>query len=188
MSDDTPKRTLFKADNDWQHNACLNWASWDVYADGYKEAADRLVGTAMENRWLLDALIYPIVFLYRHWIELRLKEIISQGGVLIQEHHEAPMKHGLTELWDEARAVVMKIWPNADYTELSLVTAAIQEFNGVDPLSITFRYGRDRKGRLTLPGDITHINVRNLKEQMDKLALYLDGAAFGIDHMLGEIG
>ena len=37
--------TLFSSEEDWWHNACLNWcrAPRELYTIGYKEAADLLV-------------------------------------------------------------------------------------------------------------------------------------------------
>lgn len=180
-------RVLFKADDDWQYNACVNWASWEVYAGGYKEAADRLVRSILQNRMSLDALIYPVVFLYRHWIELRLKEIISQGSILLRKPELAPMSHDLQKLWQPARIVMTELWPEADVTELALVDNSIEEFNKVDPTSTVFRYMRDKQQKISLPDDISHINVRNLAQRMDGLAVYLDGAVSGIDAMFSAM-
>ena len=63
----------------WWHNACLNFASmnnkWNLYAEGYKQAGDLLVKHVMDTQSEQDILVYPIFFLYRHYIELRSKDI-----------------------------------------------------------------------------------------------------------------
>jgi hypothetical protein len=69
---------LFKGDADWWHNACLNF-SLDMgigYVYGYKKAADILVEYIKDTKTNQDYLVYPIVFLYRHHLELIIKEII----------------------------------------------------------------------------------------------------------------
>ena len=188
MDDGSAKRVLFKSDDDWTHNACMCYKSWTAYADGYKEAADRLTQSVMQDRFMLDVLVYPIVFLYRHWLELRLKEIIDQGQKLVEELIELPHRHDLMTLWTHATNIVLRIWPKTDRTELQEITSIVREFHRVDPASMTFRYGSDKKGSDNLPDDISHINIRNMRDQLEKVAVHVDGAAFGIGHMLGEIG
>jgi len=43
--------------------------NWSFFADGYKLAADMLVDQA-EGNPPEDCLIAPILFLYRHWVDL----------------------------------------------------------------------------------------------------------------------
>jgi hypothetical protein len=81
--------------------AWLNWArtGWDAYASGYLAAANLLVETILEKEQRADTLIYPAALLYRHYLELRLKEIIVQGGELLAQQRDlnAPKsgRHGL---------------------------------------------------------------------------------------------
>jgi hypothetical protein len=65
---DLPKlgEALFTSADDWQNNACVSrgWVSdaWDLYAEGFKRAADGLVDGVIENRiHPLDCVVYPIV-------------------------------------------------------------------------------------------------------------------------------
>ena len=76
---------LFLKGGDWQHSACLGWApnKWDAYAVGYKDAADIVVEKATTTGRGLDTLVYPIAFLYRHYLELRLKELTTQCQQLL---------------------------------------------------------------------------------------------------------
>ena len=59
---------------DRHNNACLGWLPdpTEAYILGFKSAADRLIKSLAEDRSLLDATIYPVVFLYRQYIELSL--------------------------------------------------------------------------------------------------------------------
>src|SRR4030042_2814002 len=72
---------LFTTAEDWWNNACLNFIhnGWSIYAIGYKDAADILVSHIEEKRRYQDTLVYPIVFLYRQYLELALKDIIRKG-------------------------------------------------------------------------------------------------------------
>ena len=68
---------LFRSDlRDWMNNACLNvMGSGDAYAykAGYRRGAEVLIGYVGEIARDQDFLVYPIIFLYRHHIELMLK-------------------------------------------------------------------------------------------------------------------
>ncbi|MFT7087557.1 MAG: hypothetical protein ACJAZX_000994 [Rickettsiales bacterium] len=48
-----------------------------VYASGYKEAANLIAEQIMGKRvYKKYAMIYPIMYLYRHYLELQLKNLI----------------------------------------------------------------------------------------------------------------
>jgi hypothetical protein len=50
---------------------------WSVYAAGYKEAANLIAEQTMGKRvYKKYAMIYPIMYLYRHYLELQLKNLI----------------------------------------------------------------------------------------------------------------
>src|SRR6266849_9877987 len=78
---------LFRGDlPDWHNNACLNvMHGYDQigYTEGYRRGARLLVEYVAENARDQDYLVYPIIFLYRHHIELALKNIIVRGPYLI---------------------------------------------------------------------------------------------------------
>jgi len=76
---------LIGSDKDWWYNACLNFThdSWSLYAMGYLKAAERLVALFIDTRESPDSVLYPICFLYRHYVELQLKILISEGTELV---------------------------------------------------------------------------------------------------------
>ncbi len=69
---------LVGEDGDWIQNACLNWAAdaSELYIEGYYQAALRVVENLGHDQ---DFLVYPAIFLFRHYLELRLKHIIAMG-------------------------------------------------------------------------------------------------------------
>jgi hypothetical protein len=65
---------LFGSGTDWQVNACINGIDEEAsYQDGYRRAALHLADYVCDTAKGQDFLVYPIVYLYRHHIELRLK-------------------------------------------------------------------------------------------------------------------
>src|SRR5712671_6183891 len=75
--------TASEADeDDWETNAWVRGATDYAYAEGYRRAARILADHVIQNRWDIDFLVYPIVFLYRHNIELQFKRLIPDGAFL----------------------------------------------------------------------------------------------------------
>lgn len=123
--------------------------NWTLYIEGYKNAADCLVDCAAEVHEA-DILVYPIVFLYRHYIELQLKDLLQ---ILYKYHNlscEPPGHHYLVKLWCEFRTLMERIdksfWGIEHYDHIE---ARIKEFDLIDKKSDSFRYPLDRKGNLS---------------------------------------
>jgi hypothetical protein len=178
---------LFKGDDDWWHNACLNFLpdQWGMYADGYKRAGDLLVEYVKNAHRDQDILVFPIVFLYRQYIELRVKEIIRDGNQLLGIPESFPKHHKIDELWRECRKILEKLWPEGPTDDLDAVEECIQQFSQKDPSSMAFRYPTDKHGNRSLP-DLRHINLRNLSDVIDRIASLLDGASMGLSYYLEQ--
>lgn len=184
------ERKLFKGADDWHLNARVDSekSEWFLYADGFREAADRLIKSIDEDRFNLDFLIYPIVFLYRHHLELRLKEIIINGGMLFDQSYKIPVDHRLDALWSKARLTLKRVWPKGSESDLVQVDAVIKEFSEVDPKSESFRYPiHNKTGKSQIPRDLKLINVRHLKDAIEGTCELLDGASQGIRGHLEDI-
>lgn len=79
----------FTPDPDSYMNA-YSGGDWDTYAMGYKRAGDILVQYVADNDWDQDFLVYPITFLYRQYLELRLKELSGLHCVIgILRYHKS---------------------------------------------------------------------------------------------------
>ena len=83
----TDKDSFFKKSVDqytagWQRKWLENFGG---YADKYKEAFNILTTVIHDDLYNKDQLTYPIMFLARHIIELRLKELIQlcNGEIVI---------------------------------------------------------------------------------------------------------
>jgi hypothetical protein len=71
---------VFISGDDWWMNACVNWGGgWTLYAIGYRNAGDVLVERVEQDRGEADALVYPIVFCYRQYLELMLKDTLMEA-------------------------------------------------------------------------------------------------------------
>ncbi len=143
--------------------------NWNLYADGYKSAADKLVDQ-IEGTPLEDRLICPVFFMYRHFIELRLKTLIfgldNLSSTQITEKELA--KHPLTPLWSYVRTHLGSIGGEGNNKELfDLLEARIVELDQLDPDGYSFRYPHNRKFEvMEIPESL---GMRNLKQTMNKI-------------------
>jgi hypothetical protein len=182
----SPGNKLFQADRDWWNNACLNFTpdQWDIYAEGYKLAADILANHVVSKREHQDILVYPIVFNYRQFIELRLKHILTLGAKLHSHDFSLPTHHEIDKTWADVRKIILKVWPTTPKKDLDAIEKLIKEFAKTDRISMVFRYPVNTKGMPSLPEEMRHINLRKLCDLMKEISQLLDGAAFGIDQSL----
>lgn len=192
---------LFSKHADWRYNARLNPDepipgpdgimlgssgpnSFSMYAEGYKKLADAGVAHIAEAHWDVDLLVYPILFCYRHYLELRLKEFVLTGGDLVDQKLAFPTNHILPQIWRAVRPLLEKIWPGAETKgQLDAIEDVVNQLSEIDPKSTAFRYPLDKDENRSLPG-LRHINVRQVSEVINGIAPTLDGASCGIDEDL----
>jgi hypothetical protein len=140
----------------------------DIRALGYKSAADRLVDIAINERASIDYLVYPIGYLYRHYIELRLKTIIESAIQIWRDGHK------LEDLWREVKPIIGNSSQWFDDQELEAVEEKIKEFVKIDPSSDAFRYSTNMNGELTLK-DMQTVDLVHLKQVIDSVSTSLEG-------------
>jgi len=157
-----------------------------AYADGYKTAADAVLREAMESPGSKNLLAHPVVFLYRHYLELALKDIIILGRQLYGKLGNVnPYKnHRIDLLWAEAEKYITEAFPDPDTTGyLDMAEATIVRFGEVDPKSFNFRYPVDTDGAAILLPNIW-VGLQNLKISMDHVEQVLYGVASHLDELL----
>lgn len=168
-----PGDEVFAEAADWQMNACLNWGGGLMYALGYRTGADALIERVAETGMDQDALVYPIVFCYRQYLELLLKDVIVEARKYYDVDEPVRQTHPLHPLWQDLRPLLERRWPD-DSRELDAVEDALRQFDAVDRQSFAFRYPRTKKGDPSLPRDMLRINLRNLAEVVARVGTYLE--------------
>jgi hypothetical protein len=151
-------------------------AEWYRFAVGYKEAADSLARSVGENAWRRNMLGPPVMFLYRHYVELHLKNLLSEAGQLLDDPQSIPPEHYLLSLWSRVRALLLSIGPNNEDVWFKRADQIIGEFDALDPTSFAFRYPVGRKGADSLPAPLL-VDAENVRAVVDELHLLLDGAS-----------
>ena len=142
--------------------------NWNFFADGYKLAADMLVDQ-IEGNAREDCLIAPVLFLYRHWIEIKLKELIVSLNVFSVTEITRPNHHNLYQLWSTVKSNLHCLRDSGSQDDrFILLDARIKELHNLDPDGYRFRYPVDTRSQTTdLPESL---GVKNLKNTMDKIS------------------
>ncbi|QZY97726.1 hypothetical protein [Pantoea dispersa] len=181
---------LLASDRDWHNNAFLYPHSpMDVgtaYTEGYRRAADILIRHINLTARDQDFLVYPVVFLYRHHIELQIKQVTGLARELLLDDDSrgsSKATHNLNSLWEAARKVLRRADDRLVPSDFTRISAVVKELNEVDLSATGFRYARTREGGRSLEG-IPYINTRRFGEQMAAASDDLDGIDTGLRYLL----
>jgi hypothetical protein len=149
--------------------------------EGYKNAADLLVEKARESNLDRDSLVYPIVFCYRHYLELALKALVATygPGVEIKPNWKS---HDLGRLWQSFIGMLARYDVEDVDGANTIVGELIREFASIDPASFSFRYPVDTEG-YPIPMGRGSLDLTRLADVMDGVSGYFQGT----DGYLGDL-
>lgn len=147
-----------------------------------------MAASLLEASRFPDYEAYPVVFLYRHALELSLKHIIY-GGVQLAAFRrmdaiseQLKNNHDLVGLSRTAGKVLSLLFSNDEMLgRLNATVASIcKDWEQIDPRSDAYRYPIDTKGR---PSTKKHqvVNLRALATRMAAVLEELDTVHFGLD-------
>lgn len=158
--------------------------SAEAYAAGFQRAADMIVDAAQSDDLNPDDLFFPVAYLYRHHLELMLKELVRLGTRLgaMETCDDILGKHNLHKLWDRAKHLIKQVWPDSPDGELKAVEQVILELHKHDPSGQAFRYARDKNGAQHLQDAPKFVDLANLKATIDAVSRFLGAAYAGIDN------
>lgn len=176
---------IFSTSENWRQNAQIaeGYDCSIVIEDGYKRAGDILVEHALSHGGGKDFLVYPILFCFRHYLELAIKNFLNTHGD-IKGIKANTSSHNFEELWPDCRCLLQEIFSVGNDDESLLIAENyIAEFSKIDPNSFHFRYPTDRKGnRISL--DIKEVDLVNLRNSMDYLHTVFWGADAQLDSLI----
>jgi len=176
----------FRSSRNARSEARLDMASrtFSSYAIAYRQAAERLVSCALRSRTEYpDLAVLPVIFVYRHYLELALKNILCLGRRCSLGKVGMSKTHDLSELWGQTRLVLEELSPGNHPVELAVVERCVLEFHRHDKSSEESRYPVDKKGCRRSLQSLARVDLRNLKKGMVGVANFLDGCADGVDYM-----
>ena len=193
-----PGGQLFQSAEDCWHNAVLSeyQTSWYTYAEGYKRAAEAVIDHVAATRMMQDALVYPVLFLYRQYLELTLKILIADAEELAQIDGPPARGHDLNALWARCKQAVVRVMRELDdhSVDLSIIANCVLQFQEADPSAQGFRYPEHHDGS-PIRHAASHVNLRHLRDEMDNAGRVLDALLTGFSvyvdqrrEMLYEMG
>jgi len=174
---------LFTSDGDYYDHAHFGWGNWDVtfagYCMGYKESADTLIEEAISSKIIrkLDTYIFPVLFLYKQYLELQMKYIYlkySEDSKKKKQKVIGKCSHNLMKIWNIIKPIMNEFASTKDNKTTNIVEKYIQQYHELDEGSFRFRYPIDIKLNEIL-GDDERINYINLKERMNELKSFFTG-------------
>ena len=116
----------------------------------------------------IDALVYPICFNARHFMELFLKDSIRSVSALGTHATEVGViaTHDLTGLWEGFATAIAR---DSRLVELGMpLEDVFKDIAEVDNTGMTFRYSHDLDENMHLP-DLEHINLGVLGDRLRKM-------------------
>lgn len=157
----------------------------------YREAYFR-AGEILAHAWLEDDrngyLKYPMLFCFRHFVELSLKAIIEvycellecEPGIAVEKAH-GPMK-----LWNEAKRLMDEAVPNTGTgNETSRnVERCLNELHQVDRDSQLFRYPTSKDGQ-SVEARLPRVDVDRFFATMRHLEALFFGCQAQAEHLIG---
>lgn len=200
MSDPGPFSHRLFCSGEVKGNVIFNWIGSPIdqlpyYASAYHRAAQVLTERVRSSAGYRDSDGYPILFLYRHALELYLKAVVLRGALLLEILDEKRLSldrvfssHQLSCWLRPLRAIFAAMGWNwnteidglTTWDDFADIVAAIES---VDASSYSFRYPMTTKGDPALPHH-TVVNVLHFAAQMDGLLSLLTGAMAGINERI----
>jgi hypothetical protein len=170
-------------------NACLqNYMGFYQLANYYLESANTLIDRTIDDSSKLDVCVYSAVFLYRHSIELLLKELIWMSNYLLGKGKTFPKHHRLMNLWQILKSNAISLLTSdfpLNEEEVRYIETTPEEVMKHDPESDGFRYPFDKKMQRTY-FDINYVDVKALYERFNQIHEYFGRISYMIDHLYEE--
>jgi hypothetical protein len=140
---------------------------WEFYVSGYFNAARALLEGPPDKFFLVFA-IYPVLFLHRHFIELKLKSLLMKiSQILSTPHSDFGNDHDLLSLWKKLRQLLPTGHPAFQNEEH--VERILGQFSAIDPKSMDTRYGLQRDLKTSAVSNPIEISIPILRRTMDRL-------------------
>lgn len=178
--------TIFAGSRTDPHlTACVNYwhESLEATATSYLRATNVMLQHVLETGRDLDMLALPILYNWRHYLELRFKTFALDAALIEDTSTALQKSHDLALLWSRARSRLVALFPDEDHEgELAIVDAHVKELARLDPHAATFRYTVKVDHTPLLPPELQHLAYPELAHLVREASLVLEGASV----MLGQ--
>lgn len=142
--------------------------------DGYATAARLLVDAVRNKETLSDELVYPIIFLLRQHLELKLKVIHSALWKLGKLERDFPRIHDLEKLWTPCELKIQEIQA-LDSEGCQKVRKCLEAIGKVDPHADSFRFAQRKKDGSRIGDDLPMVDIVSSFEKIHVVSQLLEG-------------
>lgn len=173
----------------WEGNGAFSFV---LISDGYWDSAKILLGKMISDSRkiaVIDTLIYPLFFNYRHSIEAYLKALFFNHGNHTDEERQKFLKcgHNLQSLWSNLRPTLDAGKKHVGSSvNLDAIEHYIKEINKFDPDSMMMRYPI-RKDLKNNKGRQYRVDFIHFGERMDELCNSLRQIDYDISNQMDEL-
>ncbi len=136
-----------------------------ILASGYKDAGDALA-REQNSQFHNDALVYPMLFCYRQYLELSIKALTVLVNRAQESEEGFPRSHNLKKLWSPIRDPLFNEIEQSEKEAFEIVEGIIRQFHEIDPRSHGFRY----------PSKVKQFNFEpsHTTEVMNRVATFIE--------------
>lgn len=153
--------------SDFDYNAIIGWEGQSYYY-GYKESFYKIAHQSIEHANLnSDIIVYSVIFNYRHYLELVLKDLITKFQIFFRIPLVTTITHNLKELLNTLIEILKK--ENLDFLISSTQIKVIDDFHKLDSKNDAFRFVYNIQGGLNHTFDHKQINLLNLHYTMNEV-------------------
>ena len=187
------ENALFKKDEDWKRNAWISKGPTplSVMSEGYYMGGDIITQKILEEGSDQDYLVYPICYLFRHFVELKLKDIIRDARKAKGKAPEVPVGHDLNRLWTTACDLVQTLFKKGDSSESKFISdhdyesasQLIDCLHKADERSVSFRYAANKENTPYLE-EFDIISISNFRDRITSLRALFQKMSGGLDYYL----
>lgn len=143
---------------------------YDVAINSLKGLKDRGVGER-------DSHIYPILFNFRHYLELIMKDTLTIYKLINNESakdEENNDLHNLCKLWNKLKPYIAQT-EDMNTEDIKAFETLINDFHKLDKNSTSFRYTLDISGENLNISQSQSISLDNLEIIMKKMHNFIEG-------------
>lgn len=157
---------------------------YDISLDALKKVIES------NNNSQKDFDIYPILFNFRHYLELVMKDTLNNYRLLYCEIPEEKPDHSLLKLWEQLKPCIAKT-DDVDSEDCKSFETLIEELHLLDKGSTSFRYAynidhKTKRKEEYFPERI-ELSLTNLKNVMIKMYNFIEGINHLSYHYLDSI-
>lgn len=148
------------------------------YAEGYRRGARMLAeASCSEPAEEADRLVFPVLFLYRHALELKIKNCLVSGYTYLASDSEPPRLHDLLKLWGNLVDIGEQCGVAVSGSRADKALWVVTELQRLDtPGGTAWRYSHQTDGSQgPLEADGRKVDLLHVSDLVDEAIETLEG-------------